>query len=421
MMKNIELENTVLSCMILDKNCSIEWNILDKDDFSDYKNLSIFEGIQSLVQNNKPVDYLMLYEELNQEISISYLSELNEFMPSTLNFREYVRELKDLSLKRKLIELGRSLYDKNKSGKELIEYAEKQIFALAEKEVSGEFVDIKNIVLDAYEDIEKRYMGNELEGVITGYAGLDKMTDGFKKKNLIYLAGRPSMGKTALALNIAEKNVLSGNSVAVFSLEMGKEELVKRMLKGISMVSFEKLQAKKMEEKDWQRMIKAASLLLEKRLFIDDTPSLTVSEMTSMCRKLKREKGLDMVIIDYLQLINTKTRQASRREEIDIISRSLKAMAKELDLPVIVISSLSRAVEQRNSKVPLISDLRESGQIEYDADLVIFVHREEYYNPTNENQGKAQVIIAKQRNGKLGIVRLNWLGEYTRFVDMGCR
>lgn len=418
-MKGIELENSILACMILDKNCSLEWNLLDKNDFTEITNARIFEGIKSLVQNEKPVDYLLLYEELKQEVSISYLAELNDFMPSTANFKEYVKKLKDLTLKRQVEKLGRSLNDGKKSGKELVEYAEREIFAMAEKMISGEFVDIKDIILDAYGDIEKRYMEDKLEGITTGYPALDKITDGFKRKNLIYLAGRPSMGKTALALNIAEKNVLAGNSIAIFSLEMGKEELVKRMLKGMSMVDSKKIQAKALKEEDWKRMIQASSLLLKKKLFIDDTPSLTVAEMTSMCRKLKREKGLDMIIVDYLQLINTKTYKTNRREEIDMISKSLKAMAKELDLPVLVISSLSRAVEQRNSKVPILSDLRESGQIEYDADLVIFVHREEYYNPTNENRGQAQVIIAKQRNGRLGIVRLKWLGDYTRFVDMG--
>lgn len=420
-MQNIELENSILSCMILDKKCSVEWNLLTREDFTNNINISIFQAIQALVQNNKPVDYLMIYEELNKEVGISYLADLNNFMPSTANFKEYVKELKDLTLKRQLSDLGRSLNDYNKSGKELVEYAEREIFAISEKGISGDFVHIKDIILDVYLDIEKRYQEDKLEGVTTGYPGLDRVTDGFKKKNLIYLAGRPSMGKTALALNIAEKNVLEGNSVAIFSLEMGKEELVKRLLTGISMITFEEIRSKKLDEKHWERMIRSATGLLNKRLFIDDTPSLTVGEMTSMCRKVKREKGLDMVIIDYLQLINPNIRKNNRREEIDIISKSLKAMAKELDLPVIVISSLSRAVEQRGSKVPILSDLRESGQIEYDADLVIFVHREEYYDPREENRGQAEIIIAKQRNGRLGIVKLKWLGEYTRFVDAGYR
>ena len=420
-MTSFELENSILSCMILDRKCSIEWKLLTKDDFLNEINRRVFEAIQNLVQSGRAVDYLMIYEELNKEVSITYLADLNNFMPTTANFKEYVKELKDLTIKRQLVELGRSLNDPNKSGKELAEFAEREIFSISERGISGEFVDIKDIILDVFQDIEKRYEENKLEGITTGYSALDKITDGLKKKNLIYLAGRPSMGKTALALNIAEKNVLEGNSVAIFSLEMGKEELVKRLLTGISMVSSEEIRSKNLDEKHWERMIKTSTALLKKRLFIDDTPSLTVAEMTSMCRKVKREKGLDIVIIDYLQLINSNIRKNNRREEIDIISKSLKAMAKELDLPVVVISSLSRAVELRQSKVPILLDLRESGQIEYDADLVIFVHREEYYDPTEENKGQAEIIIAKQRNGKLGIVKLKWLGEYTRFVDAGFR
>ena len=420
-MTSFELENSILSCMILDRKCSIEWKLLTKDDFLNEINRRVFEAIQNLVQSGRAVDYLMIYEELNKEVSITYLADLNNFMPTTANFKEYVKELKDLTIKRQLVELGRSLNDPNKSGKELAEFAEREIFSISERGISGEFVDIKDIILDVFQDIEKRYEENKLEGITTGYSALDKITDGLKKKNLIYLAGRPSMGKTALALNIAEKNVLEGNSVAIFSLEMGKEELVKRLLTGISMVSSEEIRSKNLDEKHWERMIKTSTALLKKRLFIDDTPSLTVAEMTSMCRKVKREKGLDIVIIDYLQLINSNIRKNNRREEIDIISKGLKAMAKELDLPVIVISSLSRAVELRQSKVPILSDLRESGQIEYDADLVIFVHREEYYDPREENKGQAEIIIAKQRNGRLGIVKLKWLGEYTRFVDAGYR
>ena len=418
-MTNFELENSILSCMILDRKCSIEWNLLTKDDFSNEINRRVFQAIQNLVESGKAVDYLMIYEELKKEVSITYLADLNNFMPTSANFKEYVKELKDLTTKRQLADLGRALNNPNKSGKDLAEFAEKEIFAISERGISGEFVAIKDIILDVFEDIEKKYEENKLDGITTGYSALDKLTDGFKKKNLIYLAGRPSMGKTALALNIAEKNVLEGNSVAVFSLEMGKEELVKRLLSGISMVSSEEIKSRKLGEKDWERMIKTSTVLLKKRLFIDDTPSLTVAEMTSMCRKVKREKGLDMVIIDYLQLINSNIKKNNRREEIDVISKALKAMAKELDLPVIVISSLSRAVELRQSKVPILSDLRESGQIEYDADLVIFVHREEYYDPTEENKGQAEIIIAKQRNGRLGIVKLKWLGEYTRFVDAG--
>ncbi|WP_158220126.1 DnaB-like helicase C-terminal domain-containing protein [Tissierella sp. P1] len=271
--------------------------------------------------------------------------------------------------------------------------------------------------MDVYLDIDKRYQNDELEGIITGYHALDKATDGLKKKNLIYLAGRPPMGKTALAINIAEKNVLAGNSVAIFSLEMGKEELVKRLILGANYINSQKIKNKELTADEWGRMLKGANALLDKKLFIEDNTSLTVAEMTSMCRRIKRDKGLDLVIIDCLQLISSNNSKLSRREEIDSISKSLKAMAKELDVPVIVISSLSRATEQRQNKRQVLSDLRESGQIEYDADLVMFVHREEYYNPTEENKGEAKIIIAKQRNGQLGIVKLKWLGQYTKFVD----
>lgn len=416
-MKNIELENSILSCMMLSEECSKDCNLLSKDDFTDKINILIFQAIRFLVQREKPVDYLTVYQELKQQVSITYLSDLSNSMPSTANFKDYVIELKDLTLKRHLSKLGQALTDKNKTGKELVEFAESEIFSLSEKAVIGEFVEIKDIILDVYLDIEKRYQNNELEGITTGYAALDKITDGLKKKNLIYLAGRPSMGKTALAINIAEKTVLAGNSVAIFSLEMGKEELVKRLILGASYVNSQKIKNKELTVDDWGRMLKGANSLLDKNLFIEDNASLTVAEMTSMSRRIKREKGLDLIIVDYLQLISSSGNKASRREEIDSISKSLKAMAKELDVPVVVISSLSRATEQRQNKRPILSDLRESGQIEYDADLVMFVHREEYYNPTDENKGEAEIIIAKQRNGQLGIVKLGWLGPYTKFVD----
>lgn len=405
--------------MLLDSECAKDCNLLSIEDFTEELNKKIFEAVKSLVQQNKAVDYLTVYQELKQQVSITYLSDLANYMPTSANFREYIKQLKDQTLKRKLRELGQAiLNDKNKSGKELIEFAESQIFALSENITTGEFTDIKDIVLNVYLDIERRYQNDELEGITTGYHALDKITDGLKKKNLIILAGRPSMGKTALALNIAEKNVLTGNSVAIFSLEMGKEELVKRLILGSSLINLEKIRDKKLTDDDWSRMLKNANYLIDKRLFIEDNASLTVPEMTSMCRRLKRNKGLDLVIIDYLQLVNPGVEnKGTRREEIESVSRSLKAMAKELDVPVLVISSLSRATEQRQNKRPVLSDLRESGQIEYDADLVMFVHREEYYNPTPENQGKAEVIIAKQRNGKLGIVELGWLAPYTRFVN----
>lgn len=403
--------------MLLDPSCSKEYGLLSIDDFTNPTAKLIFEAIKSLAQKDNAVDYLTVYQELKQQVNFTYLSDLTNSMPTTANFREYIIELKDLTLKRHLARLGQVLNDKGKTGKELIELAEAEIFSLSEKATAGEFVEIKDIILDVFSDIEKRYQNNELEGISTGYNALDKATDGLKKKNLIYLAGRPSMGKTALAINIAEKNVLAGNSVAIFSLEMGKEELVKRLILGASFVNSQKIKNKELTADDWSRMLKGANSLLSKKLFIEDNTSLTVPEMTSMCRRIKRDKGLNLVIIDYLQLISSNGNKKSRREEIDSISKSLKAMAKELDVPVIVISSLSRATEQRQNKRPMLSDLRESGQIEYDADLVMFVHREEYYNPTDENKGEAEIIIAKQRNGQLGIVKLGWLGPYTKFVD----
>lgn len=349
--------------MLLDPSCSKEYGLLSIDDFTNPTAKLIFEAIKSLAQKDNAVDYLTVYQELKQQVNFTYLSDLTNSMPTTANFREYIIELKDLTLKRHLARLGQVLNDKGKTGKELIELAEAEIFSLSEKATAGEFVEIKDIILDVFSDIEKRYQNNELEGISTGYNALDKATDGLKKKNLIYLAGRPSMGKTALAINIAEKNVLAGNSVAIFSLEMGKEELVKRLILGASFVNSQKIKNKELTADDWSRMLKGANSLLSKKLFIEDNTSLTVPEMTSMCRRIKRDKGLNLVIIDYLQLISSNGNKKSRREEIDSISKSLKAMAKELDVPVIVISSLSRATEQRQNKRPMLSDLRESGRL----------------------------------------------------------
>lgn len=417
MLKNLKLEQSVLACMLIDEECSKECNLIDKEDFTEEEHIRILMAIKSLVESNKAVDYLTVHDELNQSVDIVFLIELSESMATTVNFKQYVEELKDFTVKRKIDRLANKLKSSDKTGKELAEIAESEIFNIRENCINKGFVDTKDIIIESLTAIEERYKKGGLEGISTGYKALDAITDGLKKKNLIYLAGRPAMGKTTLAMNIATNNVLNDKSVAVFSLEMAKEELMKRILLSTSTIQAWKMKSKEMKDDDWSMLSRTASALLRKKLYIQDDASLTIPEMLSMCRKLKRQEGLDLVVIDYLQMIAAAERKSSKREEIEQISVSLKGMAKELDVPVVVISSLSRANETRHNKRPMLSDLRESGQIEYDADMVMFVHREEYYDPRPENRAEAEVIIAKQRNGSTGIVKLGWIGECTKFID----
>ncbi len=414
MYSNLETEQAALASMIIDSNCSIDYGLLSIDDFTDKLHQLIFVGISNLVKSNKKVDYLTLYNELNKQVKVTYLANLSESLPTTANFKQYVNELKDLTLKRKLYLLADKIKDTNKSGKELAELAEKEVFQLREETSTSEFTKLNEIMMDVYNQIEKTASGQIERGLRTGYNNLDNIIGGLRKTEYILLGARPSMGKTALAINIAENLLTQNKTVAFFSYEMSKGQLVERLLKSASMV--ETGYKKNMSAEEWRKIQKAASFFINRNLLIDDNPNKSVSDMQSMCRKLKRQQGLDLVIIDYLQKVKSNVR-GSKREQLEQVSNDIKNMAKMLDVPVLVVSSLSRASETRDIKVPIMSDLRETGQLEFDADVIMFLHRQYYYDRANENiKRDADIVVAKNRNGKVGRTKLKWFEEYTKFL-----
>ncbi len=414
MYSDLQTEQAVLASMIIDSNCSIEYSLLNIEDFTDKLHQTIYVGISNLIKSNKKVDYLTLYNELNKKVEVTYLANLSNSLPTTANFKEYVNELKDLTLKRKLYLLADKIKDTKKSGEELAELAEKEIFQLREETSTSEFTKLNEIMMDVYNHIEKIASGEMERGLKTGYNNLDNIIGGLRKSEYILLGARPSIGKTALAINIAENLLTQGKTVAFFSYEMSKVQLVERLLKSASMV--ETGYKRNMSADEWRKLQNAANFFINRNLFIDDNPNKSVSDMQSMCRKLKRQKGLDLVIIDYLQKVKSNVR-GSKREQLEQVSNDIKNMAKMLNVPVLVVSSLSRANETRDIKVPLMSDLRETGQLEFDADVIMFLHRQYYYDRTNENiKRDADIVVAKNRNGKVGRTKLKWFEEYTKFL-----
>lgn len=415
MYKDIKTEQAVLACMIIDSDCNLDNGLLNISDFTEELHQKVFIGIQNLVKQEKQVDYLTLYNELNKQVQLTYLAELNNHLPTTANFKQYIDQLKDLSLKRKLYKLADEIRNQNKTGEELAEIAEQEIFKLREETSTSEFTKLDEIVLDVYENIEKVASGEVERGLKTGYTKLDEILGGLRNQEYILLGARPSIGKTALSINIAENLLVQNKSIAFFSFEMSKEQLVERLIKGMSFV--ETGYKRKIKEDEWRKLQNSSSYLRGRNLFIDDDPNKTVSDMQSMCRKLKRTEGLDIVIIDYLQKVKSNHRGSSR-EQLEQVSNDIKNMAKILDVPVLVVSSLSRANEARDIKVPVMSDLRETGQLEFDADVIMFLHREYYYDRTKEDLKRdADIVIAKNRNGKTGRTKLLWMEEYTKFLN----
>jgi replicative DNA helicase len=415
---DVSLEQYILSCAVLYKECVQEIELLSTEDFTDPIHKTIFEGIRELFNQNKNIDTMLLLQHLNKEnVNTNDLLFITEISPLKINWREYISKLKDLTLKRKLCNLAERVLTSRDSGQALSERLEKEVFRLRENIQTQDFTPINETLLEAFQEIENRYYSEDLTGLQTGFSGLDKITDGLQRSDYIILAARPSMGKTAFALNILQNVAKEGKKIAFFSLEMSKRLISKRMLLSEALVSEQSIRNKKIDGYGWQKINNASGTLYKTNIYICDNAVLTVGQMKSMCRKVKRKKGLDLVVIDYLQLIKSKE-GGSRREQVEAVSRDLKAMAKELDIPVLVISSLSRATESRKNKRPILSDLRETGQIEFDADVIMFLHREYYYNP-EANPNLAELLIAKQRNGALGVIQLGWIGECTTFMDYG--
>ncbi|MEA4825927.1 MAG: replicative DNA helicase, partial [Clostridium sp.] len=386
----------------------------------------VFNAILELYSKDIPVDTVTLIEHLNateklQAVGgITYVTELPASIETTSNLNSYVKIVEDKSILRKLIkasaEIMEESYTKQDDVAGVLDGAEKRVFDIAQKKTSSDFEPISIVLERGFEQIEKMFNNKgETTGVPTGFPELDAKTSGFQPGDMILIAARPSMGKTTFALNIAQYAAIrEGKSVVIFSLEMSKEQLAYKLLCAEANIDMLKLRTGELEDNDWERIAKASGPIAASKIYIDDTAGVSVMEMRSKCRRLKIEHGIDMIVIDYLQLMSGSNSE-SRQQEVSEISRSIKALAKEMHCPVIALSQLSRAPEQRADHRPMLSDLRESGSIEQDADLVMFLYRDEYYNKETEDKNVAECIIAKQRNGPVGTVKLAWLGQYSKF------
>ncbi|MCI9621472.1 MAG: replicative DNA helicase [Dorea sp.] len=430
---SIEAEQSVVGAMLMDKDAiTTSSEIISGNDFYQSAYGVIFDSMVELYNEGKPVDLITLQERLREKdvpeeiASLEFVRDLMTMVTTSANVKYYAQIVADKSVMRKLIRLNEEIANTCYAGKEsleaVLEKTEKSIFELLQRRNTGEFVPIKQVVLNALERIEKasRSKGT-VTGIPTGFIDLDYKLSGLQPSDLVLIAARPSMGKTAFVLNIAQYIAFKKErGVAVFSLEMSKEQLVNRLFSLESQVDAQSIRTGNMKDSDWEKLIEGAGIIGRSRLIIDDTPGISISELRSKCRKYKLEHELDVVIIDYLQLMTGSVgkSQESRQQEISEISRSLKGLARELNVPVVALSQLSRAVESRPDKRPMLSDLRESGAIEQDADVVMFIYRDEYYNKDSEFKRQAEIIIAKQRNGPVGTVNLAWLGEYTKFANL---
>ena len=429
---DIDAEQAVLGSMLTDKdavNAAIE--TLKEDAFYRDDNKAIYQAIINLYSKSEPIDIITLKDELEsmdkfeQVGGYEYLASLPDKVPTTANVQKYIKIVEEKSILRKLIKTANEIlelgYSPTEDVEDIMDGAEKKIFDIMQSKNQKGYTPIKDVLVESFTKLEELYNRKQhITGIPTGFTELDYKTAGLHGSELILVAARPAMGKTAFALNIATNAALRGNApVAIFSLEMSKDQLVNRILCSEAMVDSNKVRTGKLEEDDWVKLAGAIGPLSESEIYIDDTPGISVMEIRTKCRKLKMEKDIGLVVIDYLQLVQgSNKRVGSREQEISEISRSLKILAKELNVPVIALSQLSRAVEQRPDHRPMLSDLRESGAIEQDADIVMFLYRDDYYNKESEKKDIAEVIIAKQRGGSTGTVELLWLGNYTKFANI---
>ncbi len=426
-------EQAVVGAMLMDQDAITKASeIVSGADFYNKAYGIVFDAMVELYNQRTPVDLVTLQSKLKEknvppEVSgLEFARDLLDAVPTSVNVESYAKIVADKSTMRKLIRINEEIenlcYMGNESLEEILDKTEKTIFNLLQSRDSGEFVPIRDIVINALTKIETAAKSaGTVTGIPTGFIDLDYKLSGFQPSDLILVAARPSMGKTAFVLNIAQYMAFrKDRCVAIFSLEMSKEQLVNRLFSLESQVDAQALRTGKMKDSDWDKLIEGAGIVGKSRMIIDDTPSISISELRSKCRKYKLEFGLDCVMIDYLQLMSggVGRKNESRQQEISDISRSLKALARELNVPVVALSQLSRAVESRPDKRPMLSDLRESGAIEQDADVVMFIYRDEYYNKDSEYKNQAEIIIAKQRNGPVGTVNLAWLGQYTKFANL---
>ena len=426
-----EAEQSVIGSMIMDRDAiAAASEIITGEDFYNKQYGIMFDTMLELNEEGRPVDPITLQDRLKQKDvppevgGMEFVKELLATLPTSANIKYYANIVYEKSILRKMIRLNEDVANTCYAGKEsledILEDTEKRVFQLVQTKGGGDFVPIRQVVMNAMDKIEKasRNKGS-VTGIPTGFTDLDYRTAGLQPSDLILIAARPSMGKTAFVLNIAQHIAFRQNkTVAIFSLEMSKEQLVNRMFSLESNVDAQKLRTGSLNDMEWERLIESAGVIGKSNLIIDDTPGISISELRSKCRKYKLEHNLAIIMIDYLQLMSGSGKSDSRQQEISDISRSLKSVARELGVPVIALSQLSRAVEQRPDHRPMLSDLRESGAIEQDADVVMFIYRDDYYNHDTDKKGISEIIIAKQRNGPIGTVELAWLAEYTKFANL---
>jgi len=430
---SIEAEQSVLGGLMIDNQA---WDsiadIVTEDDYYRQDHRLIFRSLSHLANSGAPLDIVTVSEwldkhnELDKTGGIAYLSTLAENTPSAANIKAYASIVRERSVLRQLIrissEIGENAFNtEGRSSSEVLDIAEQKVFQISERNARGRqgFQSITHLLPKVVERIDHLYeKGGDITGLTTGFKDLDRMTSGLQPADLVIVAGRPSMGKTSFAMNVAENIAMSSKkAVAIFSMEMPAEQLVLRILSSLGRVDQSKVRSGKLDEDDWPRLTSTMNLLNEAPLFIDDTPALSPTELRSRARRLTREHDLGVIVIDYLQLMQVAGTKENRTNEISEISRSLKALAKELNVPVVALSQLNRSLEQRPNKRPVMSDLRESGAIEQDADLIMFIYRDEVYNEETPDKGIAEIIIGKQRNGPIGTVRLTFMGQYTRFEN----
>ena len=433
---SVEAEQSVLGGLLLENNA---WDriadVINRNDFYRHDHKLIYQGITKLIEMGKPADVVTIGEalenlgELNNVGGLPYLVALAQNTPSSANIRRYAEIVRERAIMRKLVEVGTDITESaynpaGRSANDLLDQAEKKVFDIAEAGARSQqgFLEIKPLLTQVVERIDElfsRENPSDITGIPTGFTDLDQKTAGLQPGDLIIVAGRPSMGKTAFSINMGENVAIdSGLPVAIFSMEMGGAQLVMRMLGSIGRLDQHKVRTGQLQDDDWQKLTYAVGKLNEAPIFIDETPALNALELRARSRRLHRQCGkLGLIIIDYLQLMSSVSSGENRATEISEISRSLKALAKELNVPIVALSQLNRSLEQRPNKRPVMSDLRESGAIEQDADVILFIYRDEVYNPDSQDKGSAEIIIGKQRNGPIGMVRLTFLGEHTRFEN----
>ena len=428
---SMEAEQSVIGSMIMDREAIVVASeMICGEDFYNKSYGVLFDSMVELNDQGQPVDLVTLQNRLKEKdvppeiSSLEFIRDLITAVPTSANIKYYANIVAEKSVLRRLIRLMEEIANNCYAGKDsvevIMEETEKKVFDLVQRRNTGDFVPIREVVMNAMDKIEKSsHNSGGVTGIATGFIDLDYRTAGMQPSDLVLIAARPSMGKTAFVLNIAQYVAFhSGDCVAIFSLEMSKEQLVNRLFAMESKVDSQHLRTGNLSDLEWEKLIESAGMIGQSKLIIDDTPGISIAEMRSKCRKFKLEMDLKMIIIDYLQLMSGSGRGTdSRQQEISDISRSLKALARELSVPVLALSQLSRAVEQRPDHRPMLSDLRESGAIEQDADVVMFIYRDDYYNKDSENKGIAEIIIAKQRNGPIGTVNLVWLPDYTKFAN----